>query len=191
MNFIKLNVSWTLHALILFTILSIFFITIGFKLLTNEFTKALVYIIKKNLPGNLNNIIESLIYSFLNKYNIPSNIINSESIIKTALNEINNKVDDINDTYAESNNKNLKNKIIIINIILWIIFIIILVSIKMNQNIDINIYKIIKHTIIIYIIIGVIEVIIFNYIVLKYIPASPSDLQNYIITRLLNKLEKK
>ena len=138
MNLIEINIAWFLHALLLFTVLSIFYITIKFELLTNKLTKSLSTIVKNILPDNLNlsNIIDSIINSFLNKHNIPSDSINYNLLV----NEINNNIDNINDPQVDSNNTNLINTIIITNIILWIIFIIGLVIIKKKYtNIDIYI----------------------------------------------------
>lgn len=167
-------VNCLLHILILFTILSIFFIIVISKLESEAFKKEI-----KNLLGNqINNSINTLTDE--NKKKLKSFL---ENVDLEKLKTLFDKPSD----YIVINNSWTNFLSYSIILFLSIILICIIVLLYVSCKFVINIKEIIIENLIIFIFVGAIEVCFFLYIAQNFVPVSPS----LMVDTLINDLKKK
>lgn len=166
------TINLVLHALILFTFLSIFYFFYITPLVKQTFKNELSNIVDNSLSDTIKNLKQNATFSVFLK-NIPlDNISANYSKEDNAVTAINNGV---------------QNVVITINVLIWISYIVIVILLKKRHNTPI--LYIILENICVFILIGIIEYLFFSYIASKYIPVEPSFMINYFIQSLLNKLE--
>ena len=161
-NFI---INLVLHSIIIFTILSIFFIFVISKLSEEIFNEEISHIFIHNIPFNkINDSDSNIINKLINIYSDP-------------------------DKTIKFHNDGIINSLIIINILLWIGFIII-VLILYNCKMNLHITHIIIENIFVFFIIGNIEYIFFKYIASKFIPVEPSFISKKFLEIVKNEFNK-
>ena len=169
-----------IHTLILFTFLSCLFIFYIVKLSTTGFKHHISTILDEFKPS-FEQIKENPVF----KYNIFN--INFENLI-------NNK--DVEDKYVEKNNKNITSTLILLNVLLWVFIISIIVlyntvvlsydtTIRKHRTID-WVEELIQN-IIIFSVIGAIEILFLNLIIVKFIPVEPSFISSKALEMIKNK----
>ncbi len=168
-----------IHTLILFTFLTCLFIYYILGLSITGFKNNISILIDKLKP-KLNNIKEHPII----KENVLN--INFKNIIKKT---------DEEDKYVKNNNNNIKTSLLVINVLLWvfILSIVILYNILIHSHAEcakydkINWMEELIQNSIIFTIIGIIELVFFNTVIMNYIPVEPSFITKYGLDRLKNK----
>ncbi len=150
------------HSMILFTFLSFLFIFYIQQLSKSSFNSEadhVIDILKIKIDELKKKPIVNQGLAFLNLKNL---------IKKT----------DVEDKYVQKNNDSIKSNLIITNILLWsfIIILIIIVNTTCTKHIDWK--ELAVQNFIIFGVIGLIEVVILNSIIVKYIPVEPSYITN-------------
>ena len=157
---INFVVNYFTHALILFTFLSILFIFYISDVTRNAFITEISHLIHTafdNVPKVSNKLDLS---SLINAYSKP-------------------------DKTADLHNKLLFKSLGIINLILWILFIVIIYILKLSYT-ELDMTHILIENAIIFSIIAIVEYLFFTNIALKFVPVEPS----FIKKQLINILKK-
>ncbi len=161
------------HSMILFTFLSFLFIFYITKISQNSFNAEadhVVEILKKSIDKMKEKPIINEAVSLLNLKNLVKNT-------------------NVEDKYVKRSNESIKSNIIITNILLWtfIILLIIIVNTTCNKHIDWK--ELIIQNFIIFSVIGILEIIFLNFIIIKYIPVEPSYITNKFMEIIKNKFK--
>lgn len=173
---LELIINILLHVFILFCILSLIF---WFVISTLE-KKSINDEINNNINNYFNNLKSNLSDE---EKNDASKFLNNNNKLLAILNNMYSKKDLLN----ENSNNWLKESDFLYAFIIFFILITILLTIKYSCGINnFPIFGIIKENIVLFLGIGVIEVLFFINIGSKYIPTKPSA----IIKNVINNLEK-
>jgi len=172
-NKINIIADMGVHALILFTLLTCFFLLYVIKLTKHEMTKELINMIDTSIPKILNE----------GKGMLDKDILNSIKQIPFQKIKINyNKPD----KYQDLNNSWLTETMILTNISLFIIITGTIMIMTLVCGSSIPIGEIIKINILTFIFIAVVEYLFFTRVALHYVPAPPS----LMITSIIDDLKK-
>jgi hypothetical protein len=188
-NFIMNSI---LHALILFSFLSVFFILFIAKVTTDAFQDEADSLVDGMINKDYVDNVLTNITNFILKIPMVRTLFTLLGIesIKTPdpdkLRHIANNFN-VNSKLTDAKNNGLFKLIITINIILWIFYIIICIIIK-NIDSSFHISEIIIENLIIFIFIGIIEYYFFTKIALKFIPVVPSFISKKFIEMLIQKI---
>jgi hypothetical protein len=169
-SFVNFTANISIHVLFLFSILTILFIKIISKLESDT------------INDELKNVIADLIDDKYNKLNQDQKLLINEGIKYIDFKNI-IKLYDSEDVTRRLNNEGVYKSIYVaIASLIVILFIILLVSKKLCNNIPLK-YILIEN-IIIFAGVGVVEYLFFKYIILKYIPVKPSFIMDYMIKKI-------
>lgn len=169
-----LNIS--VHVLILFTFLTIFFFVYVSKLSSDSINNALTHTIRTQMDTMLNKLDE--LDTKIQKYDIPW-----KDIDKMAIDISDKAQDDLPEIIA--NNKKLKIQSFYMITFLFVVLIGIICYYKFYKKVDINLKYILVENLIFFIFIGIIEALFFIKIASKYIPVTP----DFVSTTLLDRLK--
>ena len=159
-----------------------FHVWILFLFLTILFFKYISRQEKTSITNELDSAIDKYVPEILNSINttIPKNVVNWKKVKEIAKTLKKKGVDpDI-----KTHNKILIRDAILVIIILFMILIGSSLYFKFYKKYDIDFKYIIISTIIIALLSGIIEVLFFLNIALKYIPVTSSDMISYVIDRI-------
>jgi hypothetical protein len=176
----KFKINFFLHILIMFTFLAIFFYVFLSKELYDAFSS--------QLTSQLNNIFNNI----QPKYNINNNL-NNLNLNKDAKGLIKKGLDNYKQLYNKPDieideaNEILMRNVFIVNVILWILFILYVISTKYIYQNEVNIFHIILENIVTFAVIGYAEYYFFMNYAINYPPVTP----NYITTQIINLLKTK
>ena len=165
-DFLNFIVNYFIHAFILFTFLSIFFIFYITKLTKKAFVEE----------------ITKLIESAMSSIKMPFNWKNLDSFNLSKLAEIYLKPDQTIEMY----NGLLINALIIVNIIMWIGLIVIISILKFYNWEHLDLSVILLENFLIFIFIGIIEFLFFTQIAFKYVPIKPSFMKTQLLHNIQN-----
>lgn len=169
----KFGMNAYLHSLILFSILTCFFIYYISNLTSSAFGNEITNIIDNKLTPLITNIKNE------NNLNINNNIFNKLEIIYKKPYEI-----------TTINNTGLFNTIILINLILWFFFIIGVLIIKQYSNLsNLDIISVFVENFLVFACVGVIEFLFFTKIAFKYVPIMPSFMSTEFLNIIKNKVQ--
>ena len=169
-----LNIS--VHVLILFTFLTIFFFVYVSKLSSDSINNALTDTIRTQMDTMLNKVDE--LDNKIKQYDIPW-----EDIDKMAIDISDKAQDDLPEIVA--NNKKLKWHSFYMIAFLFVVLLGIICYYKFYKKVDINLKYILVENLIFFIFIGIIEALFFIKIASKYIPVTP----DFVSTTLLDRLK--
>ena len=158
-----------LHALILFTFLTSFFLMYVSKLTVNELQNQLSSIIE----NDFGNLIRDNKKKYGNLINGPLNLIPYKR-----LKEFYSK----QDKFQKMNNSWVTESLIMTNLFLFILVVGSIFLMSYICDININILEIIQINIFTFLGIGIVEYLFFTRVALDYVPTSPSLLFNSIIS---------
>jgi len=185
-----------LHVTILFTILSIFFITFVTKVSSNAINEELSTIIDKQFDTidkkSINNTYNSLMSNFTN-IATANNLINQKdtnqipNINPSSILNYYTKLFSGDDINRQHINTTVINDIKHFNVFIYIILILFTIVLFKTKNLNFGEVKhIMIENFITFFFVGIIEVLFFMNIALKYIPAPPSIIFTSLIDTLKN-----
>jgi hypothetical protein len=174
-----LNIS--LHVLILFVFLSVFFFQYASKLASDSINSALGSVIDTQLDKLLDTVDE--VDNRTTKYDI-----NWEEVDKLAKNVEDSSQDDLPE--IEDNNKHLKKIAIIMSITLLTIFVSFYVYFRFIKGLKVSLGNVIIENLIFFSFIGVIEYLFFVKIAAKYIPVTPDFVSTTLLDRIKYNVDK-
>ena len=178
---IELNMNILIHMFILFIILSFLFWVVIAKLETSAISNEVSNNIETTFQVLQNQLGKKLNQEKKNKIN--SLLEKSTQNIKI-LADIYKKPDKV----MQNNNKKLLQQNIIIGILLFIVIITVLTTLRFACGITgFPIFSIIKENLVLFLGIGLIELLFFLQVASKYIPTKPSQ----IVTNFINGLKEK
>lgn len=172
-NYAPMGINITIHVMILFAILSLFFMYYISKLSTE--------ILNHEIVHNLNNAIDAEISK------MPVQGKNMLSSISKSIN-----VDKLKDVFKEQDslvamhNKWLFRTMILVNVCLFIMVCLMVFLLMKQCNQCIPISHILIENGLTFTFVGIVEILFFKFVALKYIPTKPST----IITAFLNSISK-
>jgi hypothetical protein len=171
----KINIISDLgiHALILFTFLTSFFLMYVSKLSVYELREQLSNIIEKDLG----NVIRENKHKYQDLLSTPLNV-----IPYTKLKSYYNK----EDSFQSLNNKWLKESLLITNFSLFIIVVGSIFLISNICNIELDVKELLILNTLTFMGIGVVEYLFFTHVALDYVPTPPSLLIDTIINNTKN-----
>jgi hypothetical protein len=182
----NLGVDIFLHILILFTFLTIFF----FAYISN--------LEKQNLDKVTDDLINGNVDKTLDFVNDWQNNINDNILPKNSLDigwkDLDNVADDLVKNYdkenieIKNNNDSLYRGSIITISVLFIIFIIVVIMLKFVYKYDIDLKHIVIMNFIVFLLVGIVEFIFFNYVASQYIPVTPDEITNTLVDNIKNKV---
>jgi hypothetical protein len=161
------------HILILFTFLTILFFTFISYKERDSITKELNKAISKNIPVVMDNI-DKINQKIGNKFDWGP--------VKDMVNKIEERYGNIPDTTIDHDKKLIKRAVIICCFLFFII-ICAIVYFVVYKKMDIGLGTILLENFFIFVFIGIIEVLFFLNVALKYSPITTSDMMNQIIDR--------
>ncbi len=162
-----------IHSMILFTFLSLLFIFFIQKLSINGFNNEVDHGISL-----LNTRIDKIKDKPIVKQGLA--FINLENIIKNT---------HVEDKYVKKNNDSIKSNLIIVNILLWFFITLLIIIINNTCSKHIDWKELAIQNFIIFSVIGAIEVIFLNLIIVKYIPVEPSYISNKFLEIIRDKFK--
>lgn len=165
--YISLFINCLIHILILFTILTVFFIVYISKLEKKTFQNEIGKVINEQFD-NMNEADKNKIKPYLQQYDL--------SKAKELFSQP--------DTTISVNNKWLLNLAYTIITFLFLFTMILISCLYFSCKMCINIKEILIENIVIFSLVGVIEICFFLYIASQYIPVAPSVLTSTMIERL-------
>jgi hypothetical protein len=186
-----------IHTLILFTFLTCLFIFYIIKLSKNGFQHHIGEMLDNMKPNidniNMGNLIKNKNFDinlkeFVNNSTIKKNIIDIN--FKNLIEKINDE-----DKFVKLNNQNITKTLIVINVLLWvfIISVVFLYNRVLNAHASCRFYnkinwmeELVQNTIV-FSIIGGIELIFLNTIIIKFIPVEPSFITKYSLEQIKKK----
>ncbi len=186
-----------IHTLILFTFLTFLFMFYIVKISKDGFNFHIGEILD-NMKSNIDNInigdlikyknIDMSLKEFINNSTIKNNIIDIN--FKNLINKINEE-----DKFVKLNNQNINRTLILINVLLWvfIISIVFLYNRVIHGHKSCSVYnkidwmeELIQNTIV-FSVIGAIELIFLQTIIVNFSPVEPSFITKYSIEQIKNK----
>lgn len=173
-------VNITLHILILFSFLTIFFFTYLSKVEESNINNVTTDLVKSQTKDTLDFIKSN------GKY-LPKSISNDQ-LSKVANNMENQAKNPIE--YISSNNKNLIYLSIIGISLLFIILVAMIAYYVFYKKYDIGLKHILLENLVIFSIAGVIEFLFFTHIAVKYIPVTPDAATGNVIDGVKDKFNK-
>ncbi len=173
----KINITTDLgiHALILFALLTTFFLLYVSKLTKSE--------LNNQLSDLINNNIQNELTEYKNKFGI------KELLPKNTIDPILNKLKlsyNKPDNYQDLNNNWVKETLILSNLFLLILIVGFVLILSYTCNLKINIKEILKINILTIIGIGIVEYLFFTRVALNYVPTKPSLMVSTIFDNLKN-----
>ncbi len=172
-NKINIGIDMGVHALILFTILTSFFLLYITKLTRKEISNQVGNLIEDSVPKIIQNGKKELGPDFI-------------AILKEIPYEKLKKEYSGPDEYQELNNSWLKEIIILTNIGLFILVTGTIMILSFLCNSNINIVEILKLNLITFTFVGMVEYLFFTNVALKFVPTPPSLMLTSIIDNLRN-----
>ncbi len=186
-----------IHTLILFTFLTCLFIFYIVKLSKDGFKGHIGEMLDKMKPKiekiNIGNLIQNEDFDMNLKELINSSTF-KENIVDINFKNLINKIDD-EDKFVKLNNTNINKTLILVNVLLWIfiILIIFLYNKVIHGHASCRIYdkinwveEVIQNTIV-FSVIGGLELIFLNNIIVNFIPIKPSFLATYGLEQIKKK----
>jgi len=168
-------INLLLHSLILFTFLTLFFIFFISKVSKKAFNNEIGH----QIDNALNKVVPKL------KENKMFNLIKDNINIKSLL----DRYKDADKKVQKKNNSLIKN-LVIVNIVLWICFILFVRHITSIRN-DIDLLTIIGENLIVFSFVGIAEYYFFTRIALKFIPVEPSFISKQFLEELKSQFKSK
>lgn len=185
-NYFNLGVDIFLHVLILFTFLTIFFFAYISNLEKQNLDKVTEDLINGNVDKTLN-----LVDDWQKKINekvIPTNSLG------ISWKDVDNVADDLvtnynkENTEIKNNNDALYRGSIITISVLFLLFIIVVILLKFVYKYDIGLKHIIIMNFIVFLLVGIVEFIFFNFVASQYIPVTPDEITNTLVDNIKNKV---
>jgi len=170
---VNFNINLFLHFLILFSFLSVFFIFFISKVSTDAFNNEVEHLIHELLSDRVKELKQTPEFDEVIRQ-LPLKKLYESFQKKTKAVEI--------------HNDNLIKLVVIINILLWILFISMTVLLKYECNSNLNIGEIVIENLIIFAFVGLVEYYFFTRIALKFIPVEPSFISKQFMNSLKDKL---
>lgn len=176
----SITVNITLHVLILFTFLTIFFFTFLRKIEEANIDNVSTKLVEKQTINTLNFIKSQ------GKY-LPKTITNEE---------LNNVADEMEKeskdpiAYITKTNTNLLYLSIILISVIFVLLIGMIVYFVFYKKYDIGFKHILVENLIIFSIAGVIEILFFKYVAVKYIPVTPDEATNNVLDGVKDKFNR-
>ena len=167
-----LNLS--MHALILFSFISIFFYFYVATLTKTVFNNEIIHLIESSFSEKIDKLKEN---KYINKL---IDILPIEKLKKIYKNP---------DPVIAVRNNNLFNTILFINIFCWLIYITIVLVLQNGCDTKIDMKGMIIENLIMFIFIGIVEYLFFTRIAIKYVPVKPSFITSQLFTKIKNSLE--
>lgn len=187
---VNFNINLTMHTLVLFTFLSIFFVFYISKLSKHAFDDEISHLIEeslgdkikkfKNTDSNINKELSNLIKESLGDKLI-KDLKQVQSNFSTDKLE---KEWDKPDKPSEMHNKGLFNTLFFVNVLLWIGLIVVICILNMNPNSTLNIKDIVIENAVIFTFIAIVEFLFFTTIALKFIPVAPSFISQEFLNQV-------
>jgi len=174
------TVNITLHVLILFTFLTIFFFTFLRKVEEANIDSVTTNLVEKQTINTLNFIKDK------GKY-LPKTITNQE---------LNNVADEMEKeskdpiVYITKTNTNLLYLSIILIIVIFVLLICMIVYFVFYKKYDIGFKHILVENLIIFSIAGVVEILFFKYVAVKYIPVTPDAATSNVLDGVKDKFNR-
>jgi len=178
-------INITLHVLILFTFLTIFFFVYASKLA------------KKTINKSLTSIVNDKTKDFLNEIDKWDEKLNPNTYPNIKWKEINELSQKLKESSQSENPKIVKNnynlKLLSIAMIagLLLLFIGLYLYYRFFLNLDVNLGHIFIENIVIFAFVGAIEAYFFMNIASKYIPTTPDFVETTILERIKNNIKNK
>ena len=161
-DFLNIICNYFVHSIILFTLLSVFFIFYITKIVKSAFIHELVHLIDNGMKS----------------FKLPFNIPNGFDLNK--LIQLYSKPDQTTGMY----NDLLMKSLIIVNIILWIGLIVVISILKYYNWNTLELSVILLENFFIFIFIGIIEFLFFTKVAFKFVPVEPSFMKSQLIKTL-------
>jgi hypothetical protein len=164
-------INMAMHALILFSFLSIFFTMYITKLSKDAFDKELGEMIKEGL--------EEPIYK-----------LKEMPVVKQLISIV--PLEKLEKLYAKPakavtmHNNGLINSVFMTNLLLWVMLIVIIIIMKNTCNMKINITEIAIENAITFTFVGIVEFMFFSYIAFKFVPVAPSFISGQFLDKVKN-----
>ena len=174
-----LNIS--LHVLILFVFLSVFFFQYASKLASDSINSALGSVIDTQVDKLLD-IVEE-VDNMTTKYDI-----DWQEVDKLAKNVEESSEDDLPE--IEKTNKQLKKIAMIMSIVLLSIFVSFYVYFRFIKGLKVSLTSVIIENLIFFSFIGVIEYLFFVKIAAKYVPVTPDFVSTTLLDRVKYNVDK-
>jgi hypothetical protein len=174
-----LNIS--LHVLILFVFLSVFFFQYASKLASDSINNALGSVIDTQVDKLLDTVEE--VDNMTTKYDI-----DWQEVDKLAKNVEESSEDDLPE--IEKTNKQLKKIAMIMSIVLLSIFVSFYVYFRFIKGLKVSLTSVIIENLIFFSFIGVIEYLFFVKIAAKYVPVTPDFVSTTLLDRVKYNVDK-
>lgn len=174
-----LNIS--LHVLILFVFLSVFFFQYVSKLASDSINNALGSVIDTQVDKLLDTVEE--VDNMTTKYDI-----DWQEVDKLAKNVEESSEDDLPE--IEKTNKQLKKIAMIMSIVLLSIFVSFYVYFRFIKGLKVSLTSVIIENLIFFSFIGVIEYLFFVKIAAKYVPVTPDFVSTTLLDRVKYNVDK-
>ena len=177
----NITINILMHIFILFSFLSIFFLTYGSK------------IEEKTITKELNSNVEEQTYAFLDTINSlyqKNNLINY-NVDWATMKKVANKIKESSQKATpeiELNNYKVRSYTIIICVILLCSIFSVIIYVKLYKGVKTNLKTILVENIIIFIAVALMEYYFFTNIITKYIPVDPIFVQNSILEKIQSNL---
>ena len=169
------------HVLILLTFLTIIFFTFISKKEEDTVSRELNSVINNQVPSMLDNLND-----LDGKLN---NSIKWENLSKVA-DKLDDKYKGDDQSIKKHNDKLLQTSVILCSIV-FIIIILLIIYYKVINNYNIGLLEILKENISVFFLVGIIELLFFINVALKYSPVKSSDMSNIIIDRIEYNIKNK
>jgi len=170
---VNFNINLFLHFLILFSFLSVFFIFFISKVSTDTFNQEVEHLIHELLGIKIKELKKSKEFD---------EVVN-QLPLKQLYEAFQKK-----SKAVEIHNNNLIKLVIIVNILLWVLFVSMTVLLKYECGSNLKIEEIITENIIIFAFVGIVEYYFFTRIALKFVPVEPSFISKQFMNSLKEKL---
>jgi hypothetical protein len=170
---VNFNTNLFLHFLILYTFLTIFFMTFIAKVSTQAFNHEVTHLINEGLRDKFNNIKKNLNMDLIKK------ILPVDKVKKLLEKE---------DKAVEAHNKGLINLTIVTALLLWVSFATVVYILINNCNSKLEIGTIFLENLIIFSFVGIGEYFFFTRVATKFVPVEPSFISKKFFEGIKNKL---
>lgn len=170
---VNFNINLFLHFLILFSFLSVFFIFFISKVSTDAFNNEVEHLIHELLSQRVKELKNSREFD--------------EAIKLLPLKQLYESFQKKSKA-VEIHNNDLIKLVIVVNILLWVLFVSMTVLLKYECGSNLKIEEIIIENLIIFACVGIVEYYFFTRIALKFVPVEPSFISKQFMNSLKDKL---
>lgn len=179
----NMTINILMHVFILFSFLSIFFLTYGRKIAEETITK------------ELNSNVDEQTHAFLDTINslYEKNNLSGYNVKWSTVKEMAEKIKSNSGKATPEiklNNYTVTNYTIITCVLLLCLIFIVIIYTKFYKNIEIDLVTILVENVVIFIAVAAMEYYFFSNIIIKYIPVDPMFVQNSILEKIQSNLNK-